>query len=145
MKADSAIILVLVFSVITIAVWGIIGEMNNNYNINISKTWQDQYNSTITKEINKSIYDIQKDAEAVGDEKGWLSVLSGASAIWQGLKTTVLTILATPKYVLQTVRKIAFEMGLPSIVSNVIIPIFVVIIAIAIIFIIVRMIRGESV
>jgi hypothetical protein len=142
-RADSIIILVLVFSVITIAIGGIIGDMKNNYDVNASTSWENKYN--YANQINTSMSEVQKDIEAVGKETGWLQVLSGASAIWQGTSTTVLIVLSTPGYMVTMIRGIAADMGLPPIVSDVIIPIFIVMIIVVIIFIIIRFVRGENV
>jgi hypothetical protein len=143
MKIESVIVLVLVFSVITIAVGGIIGDMNNNYNVNASVEFQNQYN--FANQINESVSAISTDAQEAGKETGWLSVLSGASAIWRGVTTVVTLILNIPKYILTMIRGVASSMGLPPVVSTLIIPIFILMIIVAIVFMTVRFIRGENV
>jgi hypothetical protein len=143
MKLESIIILILVFSVITIAVGGIISDMNNNYDVNASVAFQNQYN--FSDEINESVSAIAVDAGEAGKETGWLSVLSGASAIWRGITTTISLILKVPGYILTMIRGIASSMGLPPVVSNLIIPIFILMIIVTIVFMTVRFIRGENV
>lgn len=143
MKADSIIILVLAFSLVTIAIGGIVSDMNNHYDSNASTSWANKYN--FATQINQSVSDIQADAEAAGKETGWLSVLSGASAIWRGTTTTIKVILQVPGYSISMIRGISAEMGMPSIVSDVIIPIIILMLMVVIIFIVVRLIRGENV
>ena len=143
MKIESIIILVLVFSVITIAIGGIIGDMNSNYGVNASVEFQNQYN--FANEINESVSAIATDAQEAGKETGWLSVLSGASAIWRGITTTVRLILVVPTYIFTMIRGVASSMGMPPVVSNLIIPIFIVMILVVIIFMTIRFIRGENV
>lgn len=143
MKVDGIIILVLVFSIITISIGGIIGDMRSHYDVNVSTSWENEYN--FANQINESVSKIEKDAEAVGTSSGWLSVLSGASALWQGVKTTVSMILSTPGYVISIIRGTAAEAGLPPVVSSVIIPIFIVMILVVIVFIVVRMIIKQDV
>jgi hypothetical protein len=143
MKADSIIALILIFSVITIAIGGIVGDMKSSYALNVSTTWENKYN--FANEINESVSGIAKDTQAAGKESGWLSVLSGASAVFQATVTTVSLIWKVPGYTLSMIRGVASEMGMPPIVSNVIIPIFIVMILIAFAFIVIRFVRGENV
>lgn len=142
-KADGIIILVLVFSLITVIIGGVIGDMKNTYDINASTSWENQYN--FANEINESVSQIQADAESAGKETGWLSVLSGASAIWRGTTTTISVIFKIPGYTISIIRGVAADMGLPPIVSDVIIPIFIIMMLVGIIFIVIRLIRGENV
>lgn len=143
MRPDSIIILVLVFAIVTIAVGGIIGDMNNNYEVNASVEFQNQYN--FQSEISSNLTQIVSDSQAVGKESGWLQILSGASAIWQGTKTTVLLILGLPFYLTSMIRGVASNMGLPPVVSDLIIPIFITMIIVVLVFITIRFIRGENV
>jgi hypothetical protein len=143
MKIEGIIILVLVFAVITISIGGIVGDMRNNYDVNVSTSWENQYN--FANEINNSVSEIQTDINAAGESKGFLSVLSGASAIWSGIKTTAKLITSIPGYTIAIIRGVASNMGLPPVVSDVIIPIFIVMVIVLMIFAAIRLIRGDSV
>jgi len=143
MKIEGIIILVLVFSLITISIGGIVGDMRTNYDVNASTSWENQYN--FADEINASASDIQEDINAAGESKGYLSVLSGASAIWSGIKTTATLIISVPGYVIAIIRGIASNMGLPPVVSDLIIPIFILMVIIVMIFAAIRLVRGDSV
>jgi hypothetical protein len=57
MKSDSMIILLLAFSLVTIAIAGIIGDMNSHYDINSSTDWENKYN--YATQINDSISKVQ--------------------------------------------------------------------------------------
>jgi len=142
MRIESIIILTLVFCLITISIGGIVGDFKNSYDVNASTSWENKYNFANT--INDSMYNISKSAEAAGDETGWLQVLSGASAIWAGVKTTIVLILSVPGYVILMIRGIAADAGLPPVVSDFIVPIFIVMVIVTVIFITIRFIRGEA-
>lgn len=139
MKADSIIILVLAFSLITIAVGGIIGDMNNNYDVQSNTSAYSKYN--YADEINKSTSKIQNTLEHVGDEKGYLQVLSGASAILQATPQVVLMILSVPIYVIGIIRGISLDIGIPPAISY----IFIIMIFVSLIFMGWRAARGEVV
>jgi hypothetical protein len=143
MKIESIIILILVFSIVTISVGGIISDMNSHYDVNVSTTWSNKYN--YANQINSSASAIQSDLDKAGTSTGYLAVLSGASAIWSGIKTTITLVLSVPGYTVAMIRGVAADLGLPPIVADVIIPIFIVMIIIVLIFAAIRLVRGDAV
>lgn len=143
MKAEGIIMLILMFAVVTITTGGIISDMNNNYDVNVSTSWSDKYN--FANQINESVANIQKDADVATQTTGWMQIVSGVSAIWQGIKTVITLLYSIPGYTISIIRGVAADMGLPSIVSDMIIPIFIVMILVAITFIVIRTIRGEGI
>jgi hypothetical protein len=143
MKADGIIILILVFSIITIAIGGLIGDIRNNYDVNVSTSWENKYN--FANEINDTVSDIKTSADEVGKTSGWLSIISGASALWAGVKTTAILIWNIPGYAISIIRGVASDAGLPPIISDIIIPIFIVMILVVIAFIVARMIIKQDI
>lgn len=143
MKPESLIILFLMFTVITISIGGIIGDMQNNYGTNVSTVWANEYN--FQDRINESVSEVSAKIDQAGESQGYLTIVTGVSAIWSGIKSTATMILATPKYFLEVTRGMAASLGLPDIIASTIIPLFFMMIIVVVIFMAIRLVRGDSV
>jgi hypothetical protein len=143
MKPESLVILFLTFSIITIAIGGIIGDMQSNYNVNVSKEWEDQY--SFSDNINSSVSEVSTKLDEVGESKGYITIVTGVSALWSGLKATITMILATPVYLATSARGVSAGLNLPPVVSSTIVPIFIIMLIVVVIFMGVRLARGDSV
>lgn len=144
MKPESLINLFLVMSIITICVAGIIGEMNIHYSPseNVSTAWN-SYN--FQNRINSSVTEVSEKIDQAGEQEGYLTIVTGVSAIWSGIKSTAVMILAIPSYFLEVSRGVASGMGLPDTVANIIVPLFFMMLLVIVIFMTIRLVRGDSV
>ncbi len=142
MKVESFVILILMVGFVLIAVNAVVQDFSTEYNVTTSLINSSNY--SYTTQINNSISSIQEDISKVGDTTGWKQVLVGASALWNGVISAAGMILLSPVYLAQMVSGASADMGMPSIVSNVLLPIFILILTVYIIFLIVRFVRGDT-
>jgi hypothetical protein len=142
MKVESFVILILMVGFVLIAVNAVVQDFSTEYNVTTSLINSSKY--SYTTQINNSISSIQEDISKVGDTTGWKQVLVGASALWNGVISAAGMILLSPVYLAQMVSGASADMGMPSIVSNVLLPIFILILTVYIIFLIVRFVRGDT-
>lgn len=143
MKPESLLILILMIPVITLAVGGIIGNMSTYYDTNVSKEWENQYN--FQNEINDSISEVKTKVEEVGEAKGYLTIVTGVSAIFSGIKTTATMLLKVPTYATTTLRGVASGLSLGDVISSSIIPIFIIMIIMLVVFMGIRLARGDAI
>lgn len=142
MRVESFVILILMVGFVLIAINGVVQDFSTSYNVNTSMINTSKY--SYTTQINNSISKVQEDISKVGETTGWKQILVGASALWNGVISSAGMILLSPVYLAQMISGASADAGLPSIVSNVLLPILILIITVYIIFLIVRFVRGDT-
>ena len=142
MKIESFVILILAVGFILVAVNGVVTDFSVNYNVSTSLINSSKY--SYYTQINNSISGIQSDIQAVGDTTGWKQVLVGASALWNGVISSAKMILLSPIYGTEIISGASADMGLPTAVTGILLPILIVMLTVVIIFMIVRFVRGDA-
>lgn len=142
MKVESFTILILMVGFLFISTNLIIGDFSTNYNVTTSLTNSSKY--TYYSQINNSISGLQSDIQAVGDTTGWKQVLVGASALWNGVISSAKMVLLSPLYLTGIISSASADMGLPTGVTGILLPIIIIMITITIIFVIMRFVRGDT-
>jgi hypothetical protein len=149
MRLENVLIIILGFFMITILANGIIYDFGKNYNTQTSYFLDNQSKiNQIQTEIAEDLNKISLNAEKVGETTGWLQVVSGASAVWNGVTTTVSLILKSPYYVTAIITDSYNSLNIPSVddqrfdIRTKVLPIILIIINIIILFMIINFIRG---
>jgi hypothetical protein len=149
MRLENVLIIILGFVMITILANGIIYDFGKNYNTQTSYFLDNQSKiNQIQTEIAEDLNKISLNAEKVGETTGWLQVVSGASAVWNGVTTTVSLILKSPYYVTAIITDSYNSLNIPSVddqrfdIRTKVLPIILIIINIIILFMIINFIRG---
>jgi len=142
MKVESFTILILMVGFLFIAVNLVVADFSTSYNVTTSLTNSSKY--SYYTQINNSISGLQSDIQAVGDTTGWKQVLVGASALWNGVISSAKMVLLSPLYLTGIISSASADMGLPTGVTGILLPIIIIMITVTIIFVIIRFVRGDT-
>lgn len=142
MKVESFTILILMVGFLLISTNLIVADFSTNYNVTTSLINTTKY--SYYTQINSSISGLQSDIQAVGDTTGWKQVLVGASALWNGVISSAKMVLLSPLYLTGIISGASADMGIPTTVTSILLPIIIIMLTVTIIFVIIRFVRGDS-
>jgi len=127
-----------------VVIGGIIADFNTGYGENVTTQFSNTYSQDVGN-VNSTFGNLQEQMEKLADTSSHWFIIEAAFAIPSIIINTMIAVVKTPIYLIRIISQSALDLNIPSPVINTVLPIVIVMIIGAVIFMLVKFWKGSNV